>query len=86
MTTLNQIRKKIEKIDAVIIKKLAERQHLSKQIGILKAKSGQKITDSNREQDLMQYYENLCEQYNLQFPLVKRLFKLIISYSRKIQQ
>lgn len=86
MPTLTSLRKKIQTIDQQIIKKLAERQQLSKEIGCLKNSAGKKITDVVREQELMQYYENLSSQYGLQFPFIKRLFKMIIVYSRSMQR
>ena len=86
MATLNQLRERIKKIDSAIIKKIAERQRLSKEIGLLKHKTRKRIVDLTREQDLMEYYENLCVQYHLQPSIIKRLFKIIIVYSRKLQK
>ena len=86
MSTLISLRKKIQKIDSQIIKKLAERQQLVREVGSLKNNVGKKVIDVAREQELMQYYENLCNQYGLQVSFIKRLFKMIIVYSRRLQR
>ncbi|HEX4045621.1 MAG TPA: chorismate mutase [Gammaproteobacteria bacterium] len=85
MSTLIQLRNKIDKIDAAIIKKLAQRNKIAQKIGKLKAQSGKKVLDNKREQQLMRYHESLCEQYQLSAVFVKRLFKMIIAYSRRLQ-
>jgi chorismate mutase len=84
--TIKQLRKKIDAIDASIIKKLSARQKLSIKIGKLKNKSGNKIIDAKREVQLMHMYETLSNKYQLQEDYIKRLFKIIISTSRKVQK
>ncbi len=86
MLTIEQLRKKINKIDAAIIKKLAERQKFSKQIGKLKDISGKSVIDIEREKELIDYHENLSAKYHLQEKFVKRLFRIIIGYSRGLQK
>jgi chorismate mutase len=86
MLTIEQLRKKIEQTDATIIEKLAKRQKLSKQIGQLKLRRGKDIVDRPREEQLFEFYEKLSERYHLQRTFVKRLFKLIIAYSRMVQK
>ena len=86
MLTIAQLRKKIEKTDATIIKKLAERKKLSKKIGLLKAQSGKNVFDDKREKKLMSFYENLSTQYQLSPRFIQRLFKMIITDSRKLQK
>lgn len=86
MDTLEELRKQIEVTDACIIEILAKRQELSKQIGALKSKEGKKIVDRSREKQLFSYYEQLCQQYHLPEEFIHRLFRLIISNSRKVQK
>jgi chorismate mutase len=85
VSTLQELRDEIEIIDALIIQKLAERQALSKEIGLIKHEAGKEITDFAREKLLLQRYEVLCEQYDLEPSFVKRVFKLIILHSRGLQ-
>lgn len=86
MDTLEELRKQIEQADARIIEVLAKRQELSKQIGVLKSKEGKKIVDRSREKKLFEYYEHLSRQHHLQEEFINRLFKIIISNSRKVQE
>ena len=86
MLTIKQLREKIKKTDADIIKKLAMREKLARKIGKLKIKSGKKVIDLAREKELMRYYKKLSIQYQLQPSFVIWLFKSIISQSRKVQK
>ncbi len=86
MLTIEQLRKKIEYTDVCIIKKLAEREALTKQIGQLKIKEGTEIIDLSREKELFELYGCWCKKYKLQQAFVKRLFKTIINHSRKVQE
>lgn len=86
MLTIEQLRENIEKVDAEIIERLAERETLSRQIGKLKFEQGKGIIDRSQEDKLFHFYNDLAKKYNLQPALVERLFKIIITHSRKIQQ
>ena len=86
MLTLEQLRTQIKQTDMKIIESLAERQELSKKIGQLKCEQGKEIVDLTQEKQLFESYEALSEQYYLQKTFVKRLFKLIIAYSRGVQK
>jgi chorismate mutase len=85
MSTIKELRSKVNKVDAAIIKKLATRTKLIKKIGALKTKSGKKITDKKREQELMQFYQQISLDYQLDPIFIKKLFKLIIAESRRAQ-
>lgn len=86
MLTIEQLRQDIMNIDAEIIKCLAERESLSKQIGKLKYEQGKTIIDSSQEEKLFHFYHDLAQKYNLDSEHVKVLFSLIIIHSREIQQ
>jgi chorismate mutase len=86
MLTIKQLRDKIDKIDANIIKKLSQREILSRKIGKLKSKLNKKIIDNKREETLIRRYEKLCSKYQLKSFFIKKLFKLIIVNSRKLQK
>ena len=86
MQTIKQIRKKIKETDALIIKKIAERQVLSKKIGLLKRQEGMNIIDLTQEDKNFQHYEKLCLKYQLQLSFIQQLFIIIISHSKKAQE
>jgi len=86
MENLKSLRKKIDRIDAAIIKKLSARQQISEKIGRLKIALGKPVKDFPREAAQKQQYAQLCLNYQVDFALVNRLFKLIISHSRNLQK
>ncbi len=86
MVTLEQLRAKIDKLDASIIKQLAARQRLVIRIGKLKATSGKAVLNQEREAQLMQRYDRLCEEYDIEPQFIKRLFANIFAHSRKLQR
>jgi chorismate mutase len=83
---LEQLRAQVKQIDTKIIESLAKRQELVKKIGEIKVAHGIEIVDLEREEKLYTFYEKLSEQYQLPKTFVKRLFKLIINYSRMVQK
>lgn len=85
MEKLKNLREGIEKIDAAIIGKLAERQKLVKEIGQIKAESGLCVLDPTREAQLVDRYRDLCKEYELDPTFVQGLFEIIFSYSRSLQ-
>jgi prephenate dehydrogenase len=82
---LQQLRQEIEKIDSDIIRNLAKRQKIVKKIGALKAQTNMPIKDREREIKLMAYYENLSHNYQINPEVTKKLFEIIINYSRESQ-
>lgn len=86
METLEQLREKIDQIDTTIIEKLAERQRLCKEIGLIKRQINREVVDYGREDQLIQRYEQLCMQYDLDPVFVKELFEMVIRYSRGLQK
>ena len=82
---IEQLRDKIEQIDATLIEKLAERQTLSKQIGLLKREQGKAVTDRLQEKKMFDHYDVLSEKHHLPRVFVRGLFRLIIGYSKKMQ-
>lgn len=86
MATISELRKKINKIDESIIKKLSARKKFAIKIGKIKEKLKIKVTDNKREKELMQFYKKLSNEHELQPEFIKKLFKMIIANSRKLQK
>lgn len=86
MQTIKQLRDKINKIDADIVKKLAQRKALSIKIGKAKAKSNLKIIDIKREKLLNDRYDKLSSKHQLQSLFIKKIFKIIVKNSRGLQK
>lgn len=83
MKQLQILRGKIEEVDSDIIQLLAERFKTTKQIQNLKIDFGLPLLQKKREKYLLQKYLKLAKGKKLNLALVKGLFNLIFSYSRK---
>jgi len=86
MTTLSELRMEIDKIDANIIKQLAKRQRIAEKVGRYKRRHGTKIVDAKRETQMSRARYALSLHYQLNIPYVERIFKIIITYSRRLQR
>lgn len=82
--SLDTLRRRIEDLDAALLKLLNERADVSLRIGKLKAKDGLDIYDRDREESI---YEYLAEhnQGPLKTSDINGIFSEIISVSRKLQ-
>jgi len=83
---IENLRKKIDKINNELINLLAERQKLCKEIGKIKKQDGLKIIDKEREQEMLSELKEKAKKLNLDEDYIENLFKLIIENSRKIQE
>lgn len=86
MKNIKTYRKQIENIDQTIIKLLAKRKEISIDIGQCKLQQGKNIIDKNREKKLNHFHKKWATTYKLQPTFIKKLFKLIIINSRKMQK
>ncbi|MCP3680226.1 MAG: chorismate mutase [Gammaproteobacteria bacterium] len=86
MIDLEQWRQQIEIIDGEIIAKIADRFALCQQIGLVKKSSGKVVKDEGREDYLMNYYEQQCRRHDLNSALIKQIFSLILTESKRLQQ
>jgi chorismate mutase len=80
---LGEWRDGIDNIDNQLGKLLEERFDLCKKIGEYKKDNCLKITNNNREKEII---NRICRNTNLSEDFVKDLFGLIIGESKKIQR
>lgn len=83
MDELNNLRKKVDKLDSELLNILKRRLILSKEISRFKRKNGLKILDKKREKEVLQ---NKIKKSSLNGRFVKELFSLILCESRRIQK
>ncbi|MFY7697950.1 MAG: chorismate mutase [Legionella sp.] len=86
MSTIEQLRLDIKEIDLAIIRSLAQRAKLSKQLSTLKIKANKPIIDRRQEKNNFDYYQILSKEYCLDPEFVASVFQLIIINSRMIQE
>jgi chorismate mutase len=77
MNDFNEFRDKIDQIDEKLRQLVRERMTLIKEIGQIKKEKNLKITDQNREQEILEKAESNYE---------KAIFQKILEESKKIQR
>jgi len=82
---MEEHRKKINKVDSEIIKLLAKRRDLSREIIRLKNESKSTIRDKNREKELLTQLIKLGKKEGLDSDFVTKVFHEIIDDSIKLQ-
>lgn len=83
---LQRLRDEINRINGEIIKLLAERVNLAKQIGEVKKMLGKPIIDSNRELSVYEQVKKLAYDMNLDQEGIEKVFKEIIRLSVEAQE
>lgn len=79
MEQIDKLRNRIDGIDRKILKLIEKRVDLAKNIGRIKKKNGLKISDSEREREVI---ENVLSSSNIDKDFLKKLFRLIIKYCK----
>lgn len=83
---LNLLRRKIDRIDRLIIKNLADRMLLVKNIKQLKEEKNIPVTNKLREKKILAKIGKLAEKVNLDKKFIKIIFHEIFKYSKNIQK
>ena len=81
-----KLRNEIEKTDRKLLTLLAHRASLSHRIGKMKAERGMPVYDRAREQALTKMHREVGMKLGLDASFVKKIFTLVLSYSRKLQK
>ncbi|MEX2479112.1 MAG: prephenate dehydratase [Gracilimonas sp.] len=82
---LDSIRKRLDEIDCTILKALAQRQGLVKEVSELKLKNEQGIRDLEREELLLNRIRDLAHEVGLDRYYAEHLFREIITNSVRFQ-
>lgn len=81
MENIKLLRGKVDKTDAKILKLIAQRLNLVKEIEKNKKKSHLKIKDNKREQEILERLEKKAKLYQLPLSLIKKIWKLLFAMS-----
>ena len=84
--TLKKLRTEIDKVDTTILRTLAQREKIVREIAKIKKKQQLPIINKKREQEIYNQLKKKAKMYHLDEKYLLQLFKLIIRYSRKIQK
>jgi len=82
---LDSIRKRLDEIDRTILKALAQRQGLVKEVSDLKLKNEKGIRDLEREEQLLNRIRDLANEVGLDRYYAEHLFREIITNSVRFQ-
>ena len=82
---IDELRKKIDDIDAHLVKLVAERQAVSKEIGKGKNKTSKLIEDRERELRVLEHVRGLARDMKISPGDVENIYRQIITASKKIQ-
>lgn len=85
MSQVDELRKRIDALDAQIIKLLNERSRLSEELGSIKRNRGAPILDPSRENAVLENVGRVAESLGLEKDDVQSIYRHIIAFSRKIQ-
>jgi chorismate mutase / prephenate dehydratase len=82
---LDDLRKKIDGLDARIVELISERQEIAKEIGKGKKSASRLIEDRERELRVLEHVRSLARSKKISPADVEGIYKLIISASKKVQ-
>lgn len=82
---IKKFRRRIDKIDKLILEKLSERLTMARLIGRIKKISDQPVSDQAREMELAELHGRWAGEFGLDAKFVKKLFAIIIKEAKKIQ-
>ncbi len=82
---IDELRKKIDEIDSSVVKLIAERQSVAKEIGKGKNKTGKIIEDRERELRVLDHVRTLARDMKISPGDVETIYRQIITASKKIQ-
>jgi chorismate mutase/prephenate dehydratase len=83
--SLEELRKRIDEIDADIVRLLAERIKISEQIGSEKREQGKQINDSAREKIVLEHVNQLARELNISPSDIETIYQQIITISKRVQ-
>lgn len=78
-------REQIDSIDQQILKLIADRKQVAKEIAKAKMATGSNVLDKKREEEVIHNRQNLGDKFGLCKDFVNSLMCLVMGYSRKTQ-
>lgn len=82
---LNQLRKKIDKLDIALLKLILKRLNLAKSIGLIKKKNRNEIVDKKRENEVLEKIVLNAEGLGLDREMTEKIWGIIIDQSKSVQ-
>jgi chorismate mutase-like protein len=86
MSTLDEIRRDIDRVDEVLVRLLNERARCVCEIGRLKKESGVEIYQPDREKAVLNHVRAVASEGPLGPDAIARLFERIIDEARRLER
>ena len=82
---LEDLRKKIDEADTEIVRLIAERIRIAKEIGGEKRKQGKQIEDREREQKVLENVRGVAQEENISQESIESIYRQIVSVSKSVE-
>ena len=86
MKELEDLRRKIDKIDVEILALISKRLSIARGIAEVKKKNNLPIYDPEREKKLLQKIAQLSKEKSLDENTIEKIYKLLIEYTRNSER
>ena len=86
MSTLDDLRKDIDRVDEVLVRLLNERARVACEIGHIKKAEGIEVYQPDREKQVLEHVRNLANEGPLGPEAIGRLFERIIDEARRLER
>jgi chorismate mutase len=86
MSTLDDLRQDIDRVDEVLVRLLNERARCACEIGRLKRELGIEIYQPDREKEVLEHVRNIAIEGPLGPEAIARLFERIIDEARSLER
>jgi len=83
--TLDDLRKRIDQLDVQIVKLIAQRMDVSREIGLEKREIGKPVFDVAREHLVLEKVKNLARDMNLPQQDIEKIYRQVFAISRALQ-
>ncbi len=84
--SLEELRKKIDEADTKIVRLIADRIRLVKEIGREKKKQGRQIEDIEREKKVLDNIRHIAREENINQEDIENIYKQIVTLSKSVQE
>jgi chorismate mutase len=85
-TTLDELRRNIDRVDEVLVRLLNERARCVCEIGRLKKEQGIEIYQPSREKDVLEHVRAIATEGPLGPDAIARLFERVIDEARRLER
>ena len=83
--SLEELRKKVDEIDAKLVRLIAERIRISEKIGEEKKRQGKQIGDPERERKVLQNVRRIARDKKISKEDIESIYQQIMAASKKVQ-